>query len=81
MFVVHISSDKGKYVEDAKILKRYPVLQHYKDVFPIEILELPPHRELDLSRVVSWSSINIEGTLQYEFPRASRVEIAVKGDA
>jgi len=48
-FVVHISSDKGKDVEDAKILKRYLVLQQYNDVFPTEILELPLHRELDLS--------------------------------
>ena len=27
MFVVHISSDKGKEVKDADVLSRYPVLQ------------------------------------------------------
>ena len=29
MFAVHISSDKGKDVEDAKIFKRYHVLQQF----------------------------------------------------
>ena len=33
LFAVHISSDKGKEVEDAEVLRRYPVLQHFKDVF------------------------------------------------
>ena len=27
LFVMHISSDKGKEVEDAYVLRRYPVLQ------------------------------------------------------
>ena len=27
LFVVHISSDKGKDVEDAEVLSRYPILQ------------------------------------------------------
>jgi len=34
MFAVHISSDKGKVVEDTKIFKRYLILQQYQDVFP-----------------------------------------------
>jgi len=29
LFVVHISSDKGKEVEDADVLSRYPVLQRF----------------------------------------------------
>ena len=27
MFAVHISSDKGKEVEDANVLRRYPILE------------------------------------------------------
>ena len=27
LFAIHISSDKGKDVEDVKVLKRYPILQ------------------------------------------------------
>lgn len=49
LFVVHISSDKGKDVEDANVLNRYPVLQHFHDVFSIEIPNLLPHKELDFS--------------------------------
>ena len=49
LFVVHISSDKGKEVEDADVLSRYPVLQHFKDVFPEDISEFPPEREVDFS--------------------------------
>jgi len=44
---MHISSDKGKEVEDVDVLKKYLVLQHFQDVFPTNILELPPHREVD----------------------------------
>ena len=29
MFVVHISSDKGKDVQDVEIFKRYPLLQKF----------------------------------------------------
>jgi len=47
LFVVHISSDKGKDVEDVEVLKRYPVLQLFEDVFPAEILKLSPHKEVD----------------------------------
>ena len=49
LFVVHISSDKGKEVEDVDIFSRYPVLQQFKDVFPKDILELPPHMEVEFS--------------------------------
>eukprot|EP00253_Pinus_taeda_P005252 PITA_05252 len=49
LFLVHISSDKSKEVEDADVLSRYPVLQQFKDVFPKDILEFPPHREVHLS--------------------------------
>jgi len=41
MFVIHISSDKGKDVEDAEIFKRYHVLQQYQDMFLEKILESP----------------------------------------
>ena len=37
LFSVHISSDKGKDVEDAKVLRRYPILQQFQDVFPVDI--------------------------------------------
>jgi len=49
LFAVHISSDKGKDVEDAEVLSRYPILQLFQDVFPTKIPELPPHREVDFS--------------------------------
>ena len=49
LFVVHISSDKGKEVEDMVVLRRYPVLQQFKDVFPEEIIEFPPHKEVYFS--------------------------------
>eukprot|EP00253_Pinus_taeda_P030224 PITA_30224 len=44
---VHISSVKGKEVEDVDALSRYPILQKFKDVFPKDIIEFPPHREVD----------------------------------
>jgi len=46
---VHISSDKGKEVEDIDVLRRYPILQQFKGVFPVDILEFPPHNEVDFS--------------------------------
>ena len=49
LFVVHISSDKGKEVEDEDVLNRYPVLQQFLDVFLEEIIEFPPYREVDFS--------------------------------
>eukprot|EP00253_Pinus_taeda_P021902 PITA_21902 len=49
MFVVHISSDKGKEVEDADVLRRYQVLQQFQDLFPKEITEFLPHREVEFS--------------------------------
>jgi len=50
--LVHISSDKGKEVEDANVLRRYPVLQQFQDVFPTYISELPPHRECSIELVL-----------------------------
>lgn len=49
LFAVHISSEKGKDVEDAEIFERYPILQQFQDVFPVEILEFPPHKEVGFS--------------------------------
>ena len=49
LFVVHISSDKGKDVKDVGIFNRYTILQQFQDVFPTEILEFPLHREVDFS--------------------------------
>jgi len=49
MFEVQISNDKHKEVEDADVLRRYPVLQQFQDVFPEDITKLPPHREVDFS--------------------------------
>lgn len=47
LFFVHISSNKGKEVEDEDVLRRYPILQQFQDVFPKEIAKLRPHREVD----------------------------------
>lgn len=49
LFVVHISSDKGNDVEDEEVLSRYQILQKFQDVFPIDISELTPHREVEIS--------------------------------
>jgi len=47
LFVVYISSDKVKDVEDAKVLRGYPILQQFQDVFTTDILEFPPRRQVD----------------------------------
>jgi len=47
MFLVNISSDKGKNAEDAGIVKRYLVLSQYPNVFLTLIPEVTPHREVD----------------------------------
>jgi len=39
LFAVQISSDKGKDVEDTKLLNKYSILQHFHDVFLGEISE------------------------------------------
>ena len=49
MFSFHISSDKSKDVEDVEILKKYLVLQQFHDVFLVDILKFPPHREVEFS--------------------------------
>eukprot|EP00253_Pinus_taeda_P034505 PITA_34505 len=49
LFVVHISSDKGKDVDDVEVFKRYLVSQQFQDVFPVEISELSAHREVEFS--------------------------------
>lgn len=36
LFIVPICSEKGKDVEDAEVLKRYLVLQHFQVVYPIK---------------------------------------------
>ena len=57
LFPVHISSDKGKEVEDVDVLNKYPVLQKFQDVFPIDILEFPHHRVVDFSiELVPWAT-------------------------
>lgn len=48
-YLQSISSDKGKDVEDVEIFKGYHELQQFQDVLPAEILELPPHIEVDFS--------------------------------
>ena len=45
LFAVHISSDKDKEVEDADVLRKYPVLKKFQDVFPFDISNFSPHRE------------------------------------
>ena len=47
LFVVHISSDKGKDVEDAEVMKTYSILQQFQNVFLVDS-EYLPHREVDL---------------------------------
>ena len=47
LFVVHISSDKGKEVEDANVLSSYPILQQFQDVFLEEVSYFSPHTEAD----------------------------------
>eukprot|EP00253_Pinus_taeda_P009466 PITA_09466 len=49
LFVAHISSDKGKEVDDEDVLRRYLVLQQFKYVFRSDIIEFPPDREVYFS--------------------------------
>eukprot|EP00253_Pinus_taeda_P013192 PITA_13192 len=49
LFAMHISSEKGKEDEDAKVHSRYPVLHQFQDVFPVEISKFPPHMEVEFS--------------------------------
>jgi len=44
---MHIFSDKGKDVENAEVMKRYPILHPFQDVFSADISELSPHREVN----------------------------------
>lgn len=44
---MHIFSDKGKDVENAEVMKTYPILHPFQDVFLVEISELSPHREVN----------------------------------
>eukprot|EP00253_Pinus_taeda_P006366 PITA_06366 len=61
LFDIHISSDKGKEVEDADIFNRYPMLQQLKDVFAEDITKLPPHREVDFSiELVPWAALALK---------------------
>jgi len=53
LFAVHISSDKGKEVEDVVVLRTYKVLQQFKGVFPKDITELPHYREEDFSMILT----------------------------
>jgi len=53
IFAVYISSSKDKDVEDEEIFKKYPILQQLQDVFPTEVSELPPHREVEFSIVLA----------------------------
>eukprot|EP00253_Pinus_taeda_P016484 PITA_16484 len=46
IFAMHISSDNDKDVEDVEVLRRYPILQQFQDVF---LAEFSPHREVDFS--------------------------------
>jgi len=49
LFPMHVSSNKGKDVEDEEVLNNYVALQQFQDVFLEDIPELPPHREVDFS--------------------------------
>ena len=49
LFAMHISSEKGKEVDNENVLRRYPILQWFRDVFPEDISELPPHKEVEFS--------------------------------
>jgi len=46
---MHISSSKGNEFKDIDVLRRYLVLQWFKDVLPEDISEFPPHRGVDFS--------------------------------
>jgi len=49
LFEVNIFNDKGKDVKDAKLMKNYSILKQFQDVFPLEISNFPPHKEVDFS--------------------------------
>ena len=66
MFAVHISSDKGKEVEDADVLRKYIVLQQFQDVFLEDITKLPPHKEVAFSIELVPREATTYNTLQDE---------------
>ena len=73
---MHVSSDKGKDVEDDEVLKRYPFLQQFQDVFLAEMSYLLPHREVDFSMVGTRSSTSIKGTSHDEHSRIGGIKVA-----
>ena len=49
LFVVPISSDKGKEDNDVEVLNKYLILKKFQDVFPAKVLEFPLHNKVDFS--------------------------------
>eukprot|EP00253_Pinus_taeda_P026781 PITA_26781 len=76
---VHISSDKGKDVEYVEVLKRYPVLQQLQHVFPIEISELLPHREVDISiELMSGATPSSKAPYKMSTPELVELKLQIK---
>ena len=58
IFAIHISSEKGKEVEDEEVLKKDLYLQQFQDVFLKNILYFLPHKEVEFSiESVPWATL------------------------
>jgi len=76
---MHISSDKGKEVEDADVLSRYPVLQQFKDIFLEDIIEFPPHKEVDFSiELASGASPTSKAPYRMSTPKLVELKLQLK---
>ena len=64
LFTMYISSDKGKEVEDSDVLSRYPIFPQFKDLFPEDITEFPPHREVEFSIDLLWDLQHLENLIE-----------------
>jgi len=79
LFAVHIYSDKGKKFEDANVLRRYCILQQFQDVFQEEILEFPPHKEVDISiELVTWATSTSKAPYRISTPKLVELKFQLK---
>lgn len=77
LYVVQVTSDLkvNKYqMEDLSILIQF------RDVFPEEILRLPPRRDWFLNWIVTKIDTNFKRSISNENTRANKIEIVIKGN-
>jgi len=76
LFSVHISSDKGKEDEDDEVLKRYPILWKFQNVFLVDIPNLTPHREVDFSiELISGAALESKALYMMSIPKLVELKL------